>query len=284
MHRSRLSDAASTLRDRALVFEGEHHVGGRDLTEWRTRVGRLLAAGGQRLAGLIGAHAALAVMLLVAGALVTGLTAVSAQIYDAVDDGEGIAMVDRPLLDLVVALRTDPLDQFVAAYTDLGGEVGMPVLATVAVVAMALLWRQWTPVVLMLAAAAGSVTMTVVGKALVGRTRPPMSLAVPPAEESASFPSGHSLNAVVVAGVVAYLLLRRQRSAAARTVTVAVATTFAVTMGLSRVYLGVHWLTDVLVAWTLGLSWLVLVVVAHRLHLTARRHGRNRVGRSARPA
>ena len=284
MDRRRLSDAASTLRDRALVFEEEHHVGGRDLTEWRTRLGQLLAAGGQRLAALVGAHAALVVMLVVAGALVTALTAASARIYDAVADGNGIAMVDRPLLDRVVALRTDTLDRLVAAYTDLGGEVGMPVLATVAVVTMAVAWRQWTPVVLMLAAAAGSVTMTVVGKALVGRTRPPMALAVPPPEASASFPSGHSLNAVVVAGVIAYLLLRRQRSAAARTVTVAVALAFAVTMGLSRVYLGVHWLTDVLVAWTLGLSWLVLVVVAHRLFLTARRHGRNPVGRYVHPA
>ena len=283
MDRSRLHDAASTLRDRALVFEEEHHVGGRDLTEWRTRLGRLLAAGGHRLAALVGAHAALVVVLVVAGALVTGLTAASAQIYDSVDDGDGVATFDRPLLDLVVALRTDTLNTVVNAYTDLGGQVGLPVLATVAAVAMAVAWRQWTPVVLMAAAAAGSVTMTVVGKALVGRTRPPMSLSVPPLEQSASVPSGHSLNAVVVAGVIAYLLLRRQSSAGARVATVVVATAFAITMGLSRVYLGVHWLTDVLVAWTLGLSWLVLVVVAHRLFLTARRQGRNRVGGSARP-
>lgn len=281
MSRRRLADAASSLRDRAVAFEQEHHVGGRDLTEWRTRAGRLLAEAGHRLARLVGAHAALAVLLVVAGALVSGLTALSARIYDAVDDGEGVAVVDRPVLGVVAALRTGPLDEAVAAYTRLGGQVGLTVLATVAVVAMAVAWRQWTPVLLMAAAAAGSVTMTVVGKAVVGRTRPPVSLAVAPVEGSASFPSGHSLNAVVVAGVVAYLLLRRQRSAAARAVTVATASTFAVTMGLSRVYLGVHWLTDVLVAWTLGLSWLVLVVVAHRLFLTVRRRDGNRVGRSA---
>jgi undecaprenyl-diphosphatase len=63
----------------------------------------------------------------------------------------------------------------------------------------------------------------------------------------------------------------RQRSRTARVLTITVAIVFAVTIGLSRVYLGHHWFTDVLVAWVLGAAWLAVVITAHRLYLTTRR-------------
>jgi membrane-associated phospholipid phosphatase len=113
--------------------------------------------------------------------------------------------------------------------------------------------------------------MTILGKAAVGRTRPPLVDAVPPYETSFSFPSGHSLNALALSGIVVYVLVRQQSTLRVRVVTLVLGTTFAVTMGLTRVYLGHHWLTDVVVAWLLGLAWLVVVVTAHRLYLTTRR-------------
>jgi undecaprenyl-diphosphatase len=131
--------------------------------------------------------------------------------------------------------------------------------------------RSWTPVILVAAAAFGSLLMTIAGKEAIGRLRPPLEAAVPPFESSPSFPSGHSLNAIVIAGVVAYLLvLRRSHHRRAPVLTVVLAAAFALTMGLSRVYLGHHWLTDVIVAWTLGLAWLAVVITTHRLLLTVR--------------
>ena len=246
-------------------------VGLRDLTVWRTRGGRVLVRCAAWLAGLLGPHLAVLALLLVAGGCVVALTGASAELYEQVGAEDGLVAFDRPVLEVMMQLRSEPANTAVTAYTDLGGPVGMPVLTGLAVLAMTLVWRQWTPVVLVAVAAAGSLLMTVVGKALVDRVRPPRGDAVPPYEESAAFPSGHALNAVVLAGVVAYLLIRRQHRAWVRATTLAVAAAFAFTMGLSRVYLGHHWLTDVLVAWTLGLAWLTVVVAAHRLWLTVRR-------------
>jgi hypothetical protein len=69
---------------------------------------------------------------------------------------------------------------------------------------------------------------------------------------------------------IAYLLLLRRSSTRGRVTTVVVATVFALTIGLSRVFLGHHWFTDVLAGWVLGAGWLALVITAHRLYITAR--------------
>jgi len=127
----------------------------------------------------------------------------------------------------------------------------------------------------MVIAVAGSLAMTMIGKLVVGRARPPIADAVPPFETSPSLPSGHALNSTVIAGMIAYLILRRLESRLARVITVAAATGWAVAIGLSRVFLGHHWLTDVIFGWILGLAWLTAVITAHRLFLTVRRSPQN---------
>ena len=250
-------------------------IGDRDLGQWRSAAGRSVVAAVRwmalqvvRLVRLSLANGALTLTLLVGGAAAVLLTHAAGEVYESVVDAEGIAGLDEPVLARMVALRTPGLDAGMTRFTDLGGTVGMPLLAVVVVLTVALWWRRWTPVVLMLGAAAGSLLLTVTGKELTGRARPPMELAVPPFESSPSFPSGHTLNATVVLGVVAYLLLIRAESTRVRVGVVLAAGAFVLAMGLSRVYLGHHWLSDVVAAWLVGLGWLAVVVTAHRIMIT----------------
>ncbi|MGI5239597.1 phosphatase PAP2 family protein [Dactylosporangium sp. CA-139066] len=265
------------------VRADDRYLGWRDLTVWKSPFGRVAVALARRAARWIGPYPVLALTLLIGVVLAVALTAASVEIYEAVAEADGVAGLDKPALQAAMAARTPQLNTAVTAFTNLGGPVIMPILAAVAAIALAIRRRQVSPVVLMAVATAGSLLMTIVGKALVGRIRPPLADAVAPYETSASFPSGHALNAVVVAGVVAYLLVLRQRRWRSRTATVAAAVVFAVAMGLSRVFLGHHWLTDVLVAWTLGLAWLAVVITMHRLYLSVR-HMPLEAGRRARRA
>lgn len=252
----------------------DRYLGGRDLTRWTSAGGRALAQAAHRLSRTVGPHSTLLLVLTVGAALAALLAWQAGETYEAVTDGDGVAQLDHPVLRAVIGLRTPALDSLVTGYTNIAGSVVMPILAVLAMIVMALARRSWTPVLLITATGLGSLAMTVSGKNLIGRARPSQADAVPPYEHSASFPSGHTLNAVAIVGIVAYLLVLRQHRWWTRLLTVSVAGLFAVTIGLSRVFLGHHWLTDVLAAWLMGAAWLAMVITAHRLHLTVRRRRR----------
>jgi len=268
-------DPALTRPDQGVGGELQHdrHIGDLDLTHWYTPLGRGLERLVRAIARRVGPNLTLVLSLAIGMIAVITLTALAAEVYDAVTEADGVAGLDHPLLAYALTLRSPALDAAVTSYTDIAGVVGMPVLAVAIMLMLALRRRSWTPVILILAAGTGSLLMTIAGKELIGRNRPELADAVPPYEYSPSFPSGHSLNAIVIAGIVAYLLILRQRSKRARTLTITIALLFALTIGLSRVYLGHHWFTDVLAAWALGAAWLALVITAHRLYLTIRHRG-----------
>jgi membrane-associated phospholipid phosphatase len=245
-------------------------VGGVELTDWRSRLGRSLAHLARRLGDAVGPYATLLITLAIGAAIAFALSLLAVGVYDAVTDEDGISGIDRPLLDAILTIRSPGADAFITGFTDLAGTIGMPAVAITALLILSIRRRSWTPVVLIVAAGGGSLLMTVAGKILIGRDRPPITDAVPPYEVSASFPSGHTLNAVAILGVIAYLLVLRRHSAWSRAVIILLAVVATLLVGASRVYLGHHWVTDVIAGWALGAAWLALVITAHRLYLTAR--------------
>lgn len=250
----------------------DRYLGDTDLTHWYTPLGRLVAAGAHWVAARFGPYATLILIIVIGLGISVGLSVAAGDVYDAVTDSDGVAGLDRPLLDQALTLRNPMADAVITGYTEIAGPIGMPVIAVLSIVILAIHRRSWTPAVLIIAAGGGSLLMTVAGKDLIARDRPPLSDAVPPYEFSASFPSGHTLNAVVVVGIIAYLLILRRHSTRSRVWLGTGAVAFAITVGISRVYLGHHWFTDVLAGFILGAAWLSLIITAHRLYLTTRKH------------
>ena len=213
---------------------GQRFIGRRDLTAWPSIPGRASVRFTLRLRGWLAPHQVLAAILAVGLIVVALLVVAAAAVYDAVTESDGVAGLDQPVLRFAETLRSPLTNTLVGTYTLLGGAVLLPVLVTAAAIGMAVRWRRWTPIVLTTATAtaAGSLTLTGVGKAVVGRARPSFINAVPPYEVSASFPSGHSLNSAALAIVMAYLLLRGERSNRTRLLTVALAAAFTAGIGL----------------------------------------------------
>jgi undecaprenyl-diphosphatase len=164
---------------------------------------------------------------------------------------------------LVLALRNpadraDPigplwLEEIGRDLTALGGVAMLTILVTSVV---AFLFLQGTT------RAAYFVTIAVIGGVLLGtllkevfaRPRPDL---VPHLSYvyTASFPSGHSLNAAVVYLTLGVLLARLQKRRVLKLYVMVVAAAVTIAVGISRVYLGVHWPTDVLAGWTAGAVW-----------------------------
>ncbi|PWJ06237.1 hypothetical protein DKG34_18305 [Streptomyces sp. NWU49] len=103
-------------------------------------------------------------------------------------------------------------------------------------------------------------------KAAVDRARPVWPDPVDSAHYAA-FPSGHAMTATVVCGLLVWLLHRRGVSRLVRRVALALAVLSVTGVGLTRVWLGVHWPTDVLGGWLLG-----ALVVAAAVRVHRRRH------------
>lgn len=168
----------------------------------------------------------------------------------------GVTTMDTRVLDWMIAHRSEAATDIATVITDLGDTLSMTVLAVVTVGWFVL--RRNLPVAALVAITSlGAGVLVWVIKRLVGRQRPPEASRLV-FEPSLSYPSGHTLGSTVVAGIVAIVLIPQLTKHWVRVAATVLAVAFPIAVGLSRIYLGVHWTTDVLAGWIIGLMWLLL--------------------------
>jgi len=173
------------------------------------------------------------------------------------------ALLDRPVQAFFLAHREAWLTHLMRAITDLGGaDLLIPL-----VIGAGLLWRwrarSWRPLLLLACAYAGAYLLQISVKQLTHRPRPPAALTLEHFSGYA-FPSGHATDAAAVYGMLAALLAAVTTRWSRKVTVWAVAAVLVLLVGFSRVYLGGHWLTDVLGGFALGAAWLFALLTITR--------------------
>lgn len=178
----------------------------------------------------------------------------------------GVDTFDSMVASRAGLARGTSLTVLARLVTALGSFPAVGTLAAVAVVGLWIRTRQlWTPAILAssVAATAGLVTLL---KIAVGRPRPDVGTLLGSPAADYSFPSGHTTNATLLY-VLAALLLTAGLRPVWRRLAIGAAVLLALLIGLSRIYLGYHWVTDVLA------GWLLAVGIIAASYFTARRLG-----------
>lgn len=124
--------------------------------------------------------------------------------------------------------------------------------------------KKWNNLILMFSVVGGSALLNLVLKNIFQRSRPvfPQAFLV---DTGYSFPSGHTMISLAFYGVVAYIALTYIKSRNWKVFTVIGALVISVLIGFSRLYLGVHYFTDVLAGWAAGALWLTICIMGDYL-------------------
>lgn len=165
-------------------------------------------------------------------------------------------LFDIRLANLLADLRTPAGIRFFTAVT-VWGNTQMVLAAVAAGMAMLLIWRRYWEALAFFVTVFGAEATTLLAKMMVARPRPLVALYP---EHTFAFPSGHATVAVALYGFIAVIAMRCVSAARAKIAIAAAGVLFVAMLGFSRLYLGVHFASDVWGGFLVGGIWLVIGV------------------------
>jgi undecaprenyl-diphosphatase len=178
---------------------------------------------------------------------------------DAVHDGRPFAF-DEPFLQLAHAHASPTLDRWMLFASDLGYQ-WFVVPADVALLVVLLLGKHVRKAIFVATAVIGSLALNFAAKSIFARERPSLWESIAP-EHSYSFPSGHAMGAATLAAVLVLLTWNRPW----RWPVLLASVGFALWVASSRVYLGVHYPSDILAGMIAAVAWCAVAYLIVRPH------------------
>jgi undecaprenyl-diphosphatase len=157
--------------------------------------------------------------------------------------------------------RTTGGTTFFTIMTVIGTPAGLAAVSALIAVYLGIKGRwRWAAYLFFTGGAGGLLNLWL--KALFARARPELAEALRGAH-GYSFPSGHAMGSTIVFGALSYLAFRIFKTWRSRALAVAVTASMVVAIAASRIYLGVHWISDIAGGISAGLVWLVTTTVAY---------------------
>jgi undecaprenyl-diphosphatase len=194
--------------------------------------------------------------------------------------------IDHHMWELARSHRTDGRTVFFLAFTYLGTPVGLGAVVLATVAGLAARGFRRLPVFLV-ASSLSSWGLNALLKVVFERARPDLTLALR-TSSGYSFPSGHAMMSLCTFGALLYVAARISDQRRVQSLCAAAALTVVLAIGASRVYLGVHWTSDIAGGWAAGLVWLAASIATYevfrRLRLLRSAAGRRRLAEEQRPA
>lgn len=167
--------------------------------------------------------------------------------------------IDQMVFRWAASMRSAPSTWFFITITEIGGPIGLAVLVVGTAVFLFVREQRGRALYLVLTAVTGGI-INLVLKAIFARARPDLAEALRQAH-GYSFPSGHAMGSMIVLGALAYVASRSRIRWRLRSAAIALLLAGILAVGISRVYLGVHWISDIAAGYAAGLIWLVVATV-----------------------
>lgn len=173
--------------------------------------------------------------------------------------GRSLKDYDRTVTDFIISFRTPGLNKFFQFITDAGDLYGYIIATAIAAVFFFLKFRNWKIILELLSVTILAALSNIALKRVINRARPDIEHLV--VVESLSYPSGHAMSAMAFYGFLIYLSFRIKMAKWLRTLFCFLCVFLILGIGISRIYLGVHFPSDVLGGYMAGLIWIAFCVI-----------------------
>jgi len=171
-----------------------------------------------------------------------------------------ILSLDQSIFQLIQPMQAAWLTPIMTFITNVISPVTLPIFALI-IIGWLIYRKRIEKAIVVIIALGGGFALETILKILVARPRPPIGLIT---ETDFSFPSGHATLSIIFFSLMIYLFKDKLKNKILKWSYVSTNVILCLLVGFSRLYLGVHWFSDVIGGYVIGLLWVILILVSGR--------------------